>query len=154
MNPAYFNWQLKSFAQLTTLELFDVMALRQAVFVVEQDCAYQDADALDKTAWHLMGWDKQGQLKGYLRILPPGSCYPEAAIGRVLTAQSVRGKGVGQVLMQQGIEQVHRLYPNAGLCISAQSYLIDFYQNLGFVVDSEPYEEDGIPHIKMRLKQA
>lgn len=143
-----------SFEKLSLEELYQLMALRQAVFVVEQDCAYLDADGKDPQAWHVLGKDSQGQLQAYTRLLPKGITYDAyPAIGRVLTAASIRGKGAGRQLMQVSLDYAQALWPGQTLKISAQSHLSAFYESLGFTPTGEAYLEDGIPHLAM-LKKA
>lgn len=146
------TWHLVDFATLSATELYDVMRLRQEVFVVEQDCVYLDADGYDAVARHLLGRDADGTLVAYLRLFAPGVKYTEACIGRVCTAAAVRGTGLGQALMQRGIAEAARLWPESALRISAQAYLLNFYDKLGFVAEGELYDEDGIPHIEMVRK--
>ncbi len=142
----------KPFEQLSLQELYDCLAARQAVFIVEQDCPYLDADGLDPAAWHLLGRSSQGTLAAYARLLPPGTSYPDyASIGRVLTTAAFRGKGAGKELMQQALTHTRRLWPHAPIKLSAQRYLTAFYQSFGFSPVGEPYLEDGIPHIAMVL---
>lgn len=143
------TWKWLSFDDLTREELYAVMAARQSVFVVEQDCPYLDADGLDPACWHLLGLSPGGQILAYLRVLPPGLRYEEPSIGRVLTTAAGRGRGVGRALMEEGIARLRSLYPNAPIRISAQQYLEAFYASLGFRPVSEPYDEDGIPHVEM-----
>lgn len=138
---------LKPFARLTVDELHDIYRLRAAVFVVEQQCAYQDIDGLDKAAWHLYFRDGQG-LAAYARLLPPGVMFPQAAIGRVITAR--RGCGLGRRLMLTAIDETRRLFGADEIQIMAQSYAQGFYEKCGFHRISEPYLEDGIPHVNMR----
>lgn len=143
------NWILKKFEALTPYELYDIMWLRNEVFVVEQNCVYQDADYKDQKGWHYMGVDEEGKLMAYVRLLPPGISYEEPSIGRVLTNPSARGTGVGRVLMQQAIEQCKALFGDVPIKIGAQFYLLKFYSSLGFVQTSEIYLEDNIEHIEM-----
>ncbi|MGC4044204.1 MAG: GNAT family N-acetyltransferase [Armatimonas sp.] len=143
------SWRCVAFDDLTVPELYKILAARAEVFVVEQTCPYQDLDNHDQQGWHLLGEAKSGELAAYLRILPPGEKYTEAAIGRVLTSASFRGTGIGRVLVSQGIAQCEGLYPNAGIRISAQAHLEKFYGSLGFQTVSDVYDEDGIPHIEM-----
>ena len=147
------TWNCVAFDSLSLTELYTLMRLRQEVFVVEQNCVYLDADGYDQKAWHLLGWDGEQQLVAYLRLFAPGVKYkdfPEdASIGRVCTAASVRGTGLGRELMVRGIAEAERLWPGCAIRISAQVYLLKFYGSLGFVVASEPYDEDGIPHVEM-----
>jgi ElaA protein len=142
------------FNKLTINELYEIMALRQAIFVVEQNCPFVDADGRDFDAWHLMGRNTEGVLVAYTRLLPKGISYPAyASIGRVVNAASVRGTGVGRILMQESIEWMGKLFPNQPVKIGAQTYALDFYASLGFVSTGEEYIEDGIPHTSMILKQ-
>ncbi|MEZ5004392.1 MAG: GNAT family N-acetyltransferase [Chitinophagales bacterium] len=146
------NWVFKSFEELTNQELYDLLQLRAAVFVVEQDCAYQDLDGLDQRSLHLLGYH-QKELVASARILPPQLKYPDAAaIGRVVTAISVRNKGIGKTLMQKAIAEARRMFPDVDIKISAQCYLDKFYKELGFKVISAVYLEDGIDHQEMILE--
>ncbi|MFK7933989.1 MAG: GNAT family N-acetyltransferase [Saprospiraceae bacterium] len=143
-----------SFSELSLQQLYALMALRQQVFVVEQDCPYLDADGKDQLSHHLLGYDEDGDLVAYTRMVPPGISYEKyASIGRVVNAEKIRGKGVGKLLMQTTIHCVRRLYPNAPIKISAQSYLLKFYTELGFDAVGEEYLEDNIPHTAMILEQ-
>lgn len=142
------------FDELTLTQLYDAMALRQSVFVVEQNCPYLDADGKDVSSWHVLGYDdNSGRLVAYTRLLPKGLTYVDyASIGRVLTAPSVRGQGTGRRLMLESLRQAKRLFGEVPIKISAQSYLIQFYRELGFVPVGEEYLEDGIPHMGMLLE--
>ncbi len=144
------NWILKKFADLTSLELYRIMQLRNEVFVVEQNCVYQDADDKDQLSLHFCGWDNE-KLVAYTRIIPPGVSYTEASIGRVVTSPAYRKTGAGRLLMQESIGRTFSQFNCAAIKIGAQLYLIKFYQSLGFVQSSEEYLEDGIPHIEMIL---
>ena len=140
------------FNELTINELYDIMVLRQEIFVVEQNCPFLDADGKDQAAWHLLARDTEGRLVAYTRLLPKGVSYDEyASIGRVANAQKIRGTGVGKVLMQKSIEWMAQLFPNEPVKIGAQTYLLTFYSSLGFVSTGEEYLEDGIPHTIMIL---
>lgn len=145
------NIVIKSFSDLTINELYAIMALRQEVFVVEQNCPYQDADGKDLLGHHLMMLDSSGVLVAYTRLLPQGVSYPDyTSIGRVVNSPSIRRKGIGLPLMQASIEAIATLYSKATpIKIGAQSYLIPFYEKCGFVNTQEHYLEDGIPHTKM-----
>jgi ElaA protein len=118
------------------------------VFIVEQNCPYQDADELDQHSWHLRVLT-QGQLAGYLRIVDPGYRYTEASIGRVLTTAPFRGSGVGQAMMREALSYAARCYPDPGIRLSGQSYLLRFYRSFGFETVGEEYLEDGIAHFEM-----
>ncbi|GAB3429701.1 GNAT family N-acetyltransferase [Massilia solisilvae] len=146
------EWQWRSFHELTNVELYEVLAQRQQVFVLEQQCFYNDFDGLDIGAHHLLGWrtdDGRRELAAYLRVLAPGAKYDEMSIGRVLTTQAARGTGAGRALLARGIECAERLHPGHRIKIGAQQYLEKFYQSFGFQTISEPYDEDGIMHIDM-----
>lgn len=140
----------KTFKELTTNELYAILQLRSEVFVVEQNCVYQDVDGFDKQASHLLMYSGD-DLCAYSRLIPPGLKYESASLGRVVTRGSARGGGHGRALMVATLEHCRSLWPQAGVTISAQAYLEKFYQSLGFVTESEPYLEDDIPHIQMRL---
>lgn len=142
------DWQFKSFSALTTRELYAVLQLRSAVFVVEQTCIFQDMDGADESAFHLTATVDQ-QLVAYARCFPAVVKYPEASIGRVITHSSQRGNGVGHALMQRAIDSVVAQWGRQPIRIGAQSRLAAFYQQHGFLQSGEPYIEDGIPHIEM-----
>lgn len=142
----------KLFDELTVYELYDIMALRLEVFSVEQNCPYQDADGKDLKGWHLMARNTEGVLVAYTRLLPKGISYDNyASIGRVVSSPSVRGTGIGKILMEKSIEEMKRLFPNDSIKIGAQTYLLKFYQSFGFESTGEAYLEDGIPHTSMVL---
>lgn len=144
------QWITKTFQELTTDELFDMMALRQKVFVVEQDCPYQDADEKDKDSWHLFGLTEQGELVACLRIVPKGLSYADyISIGRVVLAQEFRGMKLGEELMAEGLKSIEKRHGKVAVKISAQEYLKRFYESFGFVQKGEGYLEDNIPHIAM-----
>jgi ElaA protein len=146
------EWQECSFAELTNAQLYEVLAQRQNVFILEQQCLYGDIDGLDLDAHHLLGWravDGQRQLAAYLRVLAPGAKYAEASLGRVLTTEAARRTGAGRELLARGIDYAGRLYPGHRIRIGAQQYLEAFYGSFGFQTISAPYDEDGIMHIDM-----
>lgn len=141
---------IKHFDQLSTVELYNIMKLRQEVFVVEQNCPYLDADGKDLYGHHLMGIDEHGNVHCYTRLLPEGVSYENfVSIGRVINSSQVRGKGYGKELMQLSISKIKEIYPGFPIKIGAQAYLKKFYESLGFVDLDLPYMEDGIPHIIM-----
>lgn len=142
-----------SFDQLTTTELYTILALRQEVFIVEQNCPYLDCDGKDLSSWHLQGRNVAGQLLCYTRLLPKGVAYPDyPSIGRVISAPAARGTGAGKELMRKSIDQCRHLFGNQPIKIGAQSYLLKFYESFGFQSTGEEYLEDGIPHTKMILE--
>lgn len=141
-------WRCAHFDQLTAREIHDILQARAAVFVVEQKCAFQDVDGADPVSEHLVG-RKDGAIVAYCRLVPPGIKYPEPSIGRVITARSERRTGAGRALMARAIERAEQLWPGHCIRIGAQHYLEGFYGSFGFVQSSEPYDEDGIPHIEM-----
>ena len=142
------KWTLVKFDDLSALELYKIMQLRNEVFVVEQNCVYQDADDKDQKGFHFMGWDDE-TLIAYTRILPPGVSYTEPSIGRVVTAPSARKNGIGRELMIRSIAAVKKLYGELPIKIGAQVYLQKFYTSLGFLQTSAIYMEDNIEHIEM-----
>ena len=146
------RWQWSRFHGLDAPALYQVIALREAVFVVEQRCVYLDCDGLDLQAWHLLGW-RGATLVAYLRVLPPDLVYPDTqAIGRVVVTPAARGSGLGAALMREGIGRAEALDP-APIKISAQAYLESWYVKLGFETWGEGYLEDGIPHVPMILRR-
>lgn len=138
----------KKFDQLINTEVYRILQLRSAVFVVEQDCVYQDIDDADLQAIHQLIW-KEDQLIAYTRILPPGSYFEQLSIGRILTASSVRGQKLGHLLMKEAIAYCEEQYLHQPIKLSAQEYLIEFYRSHGFESIGKGYLEDGIPHIAM-----
>ena len=144
-------WILKHFDELTLQELYDIMRIRQQVFMVEQTCYYLDADNFDQPSYHLMNYDEKN-LIAYSRIIPAGALYDEPSIGRVVTHSSARRTGLGKILFQKSIEETERVFGNQPIKIMAQSYLIKFYQGFGFEVASEEFLEDGIAHNYMIRK--
>ena len=145
--------EAKAFNILTINNLFDIYKLRNEVFIVEQNCAYQDVDEKDKVALHVLV--KEGEkLIAYARLLPENVSYKEPSIGRVIVSKAYRQKGVGMDLMKFCLLKCEELFKNQLVTISAQSYLVKFYQSLGFKTVGEEYLEDNIPHIKMMYNKA
>lgn len=143
------TWQCKSFYELTVEELYKILQLRSEVFVVEQRSAYQDCDGKDPLSFHFMGWDG-GELIAYTRLIPKGISYPDAAsIGRVVIAPPFRRRNIGKQLIAKSLEEVKVLFGDVPLKISAQSYLIRFYESFSFKTIGNVYLEDGIEHIAM-----
>lgn len=140
--------EIKKFNELDIQELYDVLQLRSEVFVVEQDCVYQDMDDKDQIALHIMGY-KNNKIVAYTRVFKPGDYFKEASIGRVVVRRSERKYGYGLKIMQASIEIIHKNYGVVPIHISAQKYLTKFYSSLGFAIIGEEYLEDGIPHVGM-----
>jgi ElaA protein len=139
------RWHQRSFRELTPGELYAIVALRERVFVVEQACAYLDADGRDPVSHHLWAQAEGGAIAAYLRIVPPGEKFAELALGRIVTAPEHRGGGLGHELVRRGLDAVGAV----AVRISAQAHLERFYGQHGFDRAGEPYLEDGIPHIDM-----
>lgn len=146
-------FQAKTFDQLTLEELYRLLQLRQEVFIVEQDCPYLDCDDKDQQSWHVLGKDEAGIIHGYTRLVPPGMSYDQyCSIGRVITSSTYRRVGVGKELMHFSINKIKQLWQEHEIKISAQVYILNFYESFGFEPVGEEYLEDDIPHKAMILK--
>ncbi len=141
-------FEVKNFDDLTKKELYEILRLRSEVFVVEQDCVYQDIDNKDYKALHVIG-KKEGNIIAYTRLFDGGDYFDTPSIGRVVVKEEQRKYKYGHQLMEASIEAILQNYDNSTITISAQKYLIKFYENLGFKTIGETYLEDGIPHIRM-----
>lgn len=139
---------VKRFDELSINELYDLLRLRAEVFVVEQDCVYQDVDNKDQNAIHILGY-YDNQLCGYSRIFDAGYYFDHASIGRLVTSEKVRGLGFGHIQLKQSIDAVNEIFGKSTIKISAQKYLQKFYESYNFKQVGEEYLEDGIPHIAM-----
>lgn len=139
---------VKKFRRLSLSELYEILHLRSEVFVVEQNCVYQDIDGKDQKALHVLGY-KNGDLVAYARCFAPGEYFKEAAIGRILVKENYRGTGSGHEIVSAAIKTLEENHNTPSIRISAQEYLINFYKKHGFEVVGEGYLEDGIPHISM-----
>ncbi|MEM9022174.1 MAG: GNAT family N-acetyltransferase [Bacteroidota bacterium] len=146
---AEITWRITAFEDLTVHELYTLLALRVSVFVMEQDCPYQELDGKDQEALHLLGYDAHGTLVATSRSLPPGLAYPEASLGRVVTAPELRGTGLGKELMQRTLDLIRTRFGNVPIRIAAQEYLERFYGSFGFDTITASYLWDGIPHVDM-----
>ncbi len=142
------KFHIKEFNQLTKEELYELLQLRSAVFVVEQNCVYQDIDNKDQKALHILGI-KNGKLVAYARIFKPNDYFKQASIGRVVVAQKYRKHQFGYALMEAAITAIQNYFNEISIAISAQEHLEKFYTNLGFKKEGKSYLEDGIPHIYM-----
>lgn len=138
----------KSFSELTTTELYEILQLRSQVFVVEQNCVYQDIDEKDKKALHVIGY-KNNKIIAYTRIFKPGDYFNQASLGRVVVAKNERKYSYGHLILKHSIEAIFNNFNQSIIKISAQTYLKKFYQSHGFNQIGDEYLEDGIPHIAM-----
>ena len=144
------KFELKKFSDLTIDNLYNLIKIRQSIFIVEQNCPYNDLDNKDQSSLHLLGY-KKNELVSYARIFPPGILSPEAVIGRILVIKKHRSQGLGFSLINKSLEIIKSDFGNVSIKIEAQIYLYDFYQKFGFKSTGKEYLEDGIPHISMIL---
>lgn len=147
--PQTIKWKIKPFKELSLSELHSLLQLRSLVFVVEQNCIYQDIDGKDEKALHLLG-ELEGQIVAYSRLFKAGDYFENASIGRVVIHPDSRDKKWGHEMMQQAISGIESNFGSKQITISAQLYLKKFYESHGFVQTSEMYLEDDIPHIEMK----
>ncbi|RDZ27360.1 GNAT family N-acetyltransferase [Lysobacter silvisoli] len=145
------RWLVQPYDRLERDQLYDLLRLRAQVFVIEQNCVYLDPDDKDRhpEALHLLGYAGDGALAAYLRILPAGLSYPQVSFGRVLTAPDYRGRGLGDLMVERALDAIQAQWPGADVQIGAQAHLQGYYGKHGFEPSSEPYVEDGIPHIDL-----
>ena len=145
------EWTCMHHRELDIHQLYEILRLRSEVFVVEQQCPYQDVDGQDLHAdtCHLLGRDN-GQLVAYLRLLDPSTQGGDVVIGRVITAASARGTGLGHALLTHALEQAAQRWPQVPIQLSAQAHLQGYYGRYGFIAQGQEYLEDDIPHIAMR----
>jgi len=146
------NWNIKKFNQLKGEEIYKILALRNKVFILEQECAYLDCDDKDLKSYHLFS-EENGELIAYLRILEKGVSYDEISIGRVVVKKSYRGKGIAREMVLKATSFIENNLKEDTIKIQAQAYLLNFYSSLGFKAVSEEYLEDNIPHIDMLYKK-
>ena len=142
------SWNIQTYDELTTEELYRIIQLRVNVFIVEQQTCYEDLDNHDQNSIHI-SYVKNGKLFAYSRILPPGEKFEMASIGRVITSQEMRGTGLGKEMIQLALETIDRQWPGSEVFIQAQEYLKHFYSSFGFTQVSKPYIYDSLPHIDM-----
>jgi ElaA protein len=144
------QWQ--RFEDLSPGQLYELLRFRQSIFVVEQRSPYPDLDGLDQTAWHLL-LRAEGELAGYLRLVPIPDPPPLARIGRVAVAAHCRRQGLGRMLMEEALRLHRRQSPEQDIALNAQAHLVAFYQGLGFDAITDPYDEFGVRHVEMRMRQ-
>jgi ElaA protein len=151
-DPADLHWTAQPLPALGGTTVYALLQLRAAVFVVEQACPYLDPDGRDLQpgVLQLTGWDRGGALLAAARLLPPGVAFPEPSIGRVVVAPAARGRGLAHALMRRALALCAEQWPGSPVVLGAQQYLTAFYASHGFVVESDVYIEDGIPHVHMR----
>lgn len=143
------TWEIKHFNLLSAEELYKILHLRIAVFVIEQKALYQDADFKDQESFHLMGYGNNGDLIAYARVIPAGIAFNEVSIGRVVTSQKGRRTGAGKELIKNALQFISKQFGPVHIRIGAQSYLTKFYSDFGFETEGEEYIEDDLPHIEM-----
>ena len=143
---------VKRFSDLTNIELYEILKLRNEVFIVEQNCAYQDCDNKDFKSYHILSYDNENMV-AYLRILEKGVSYDEVSIGRVLVRKNYRGEGIARRNMLYAMSFIEDNLKEGRIRISAQQYLLEFYKSLGFKVVSDSYLEDNIPHVEMLFEK-
>ena len=143
------TWTWTRFGGLSGDDVYDMLALRSVIFVVEQDCVYLDPDGLDRDAWHLLGRDAESKLLAYVRVVDPGRKYAQPSIGRVVVDPSQRGTGLGHVLIAEALRRCEATWPGAPNRIGAQAHLQGFYGRHGYVAVGEVYLEDDIEHVDM-----
>ena len=144
---------IKSFKELTNFELYEILKIRSEIFVVEQNCIYNDPDGKDRDATHMIIREKN-EIVGYIRLLKRGVSYIDSpSIGRVLVAKNARGKGIARNLMVVGIDYIIKNWNEKHITIGAQEYLKEFYKSLGFVGISDVYDDEGIPHLDMKYRK-
>lgn len=146
------SWQFKHFEDLSIYELYDLLALRVKVFVVEQNCPYQELDDKDQVAFHLIAKNKKGNIVGTMRILPRGVSYEEISFGRIVIDKTERGKQLGHKMMEKAMDFVLSQAGESAIRLSAQKHLENFYIKHEFLSTGKEYLEDGIPHLEMYYK--
>lgn len=146
------NWKIKKFEELELKEMYKILALRNEIFIVEQECPYQDCDGKDEKSYHLFA-EENGEIVAYSRIIEKGVSYDEISIGRVTVKKSYRGKGISREMISKAIEFIEKDLNETNIKIQAQAYLLNFYKSFGFKEVSQEYLEDNIPHIDMVYKK-
>lgn len=145
------NWQFKHYDDLSLNEFHDLLALRIKVFIVEQNCPYQELDGKDKKSYHLICRNGEGSLVGTMRVLPQGLAYDDIAFGRVVLDETARGAKEGHQMMKEALTFSKNEFGEVPIILSAQKHLEKFYSSHKFISTGKEYLEDGIPHVEMRL---
>ncbi|MGM0379715.1 MAG: GNAT family N-acetyltransferase [Bacillota bacterium] len=140
---------IKYFDELNPVEVYQMLKLRSEIFIVEQECVYLDIDGKDIDGYHLLEYDENENIVGCLRILSKGATFDTVSIGRVCVKENFRGKDIGTKMMHKAIDFIDEVLNEKSIKISAQTYLVNFYKDLGFEKISDPYLEDGIKHVDM-----
>ena len=146
------NLEIKKFEELTTEELYEILRVRSEVFVVEQECVYNDVDGKDQKSVHIMIWEDK-KILAYLRVIEAGVSYTDPSLGRVLVVKDARGRRLARRIVVEGMNYITNIWKKNRITIGAQDYLKEFYESLGFKPVSEVYLEDGIPHIDMTYEK-
>lgn len=147
-----YQFTVKAFNDLTVVELYAILQLRESIFVVEQNCVYHDIDGMDGDCFHVFATEFDTQeIIAYARLVPARIKFDVPSIGRVITHKKHRGNGLGKALMVKAIDEIHQKFNSNNIKISAQTYLHRFYSGLGFTAISDAYDEDGIEHVDMIL---
>ncbi len=145
------KWLWRQINLIPGQAMHEILSERQKVFTVEQKCIYLDADELDIPSWHLTGYDAKGKLAAYARVCPPGSKHVNPTFGRLMVKKAHRSEGLGKLVVQYCILKCKAEYPTMDILISAQSYILGFYEEFGFGAISKPYDDEGIEHVDMLL---
>lgn len=143
------TWRTKAFKDLTVDEYFEIIYLRTEIFVVEQNCPYQEVDEKDRISFHLFGRSESSEIMAVSRILPPGVAFAEISVGRVALKKDYRGKGLADEMMKETFKFIENHFGKQPIRISAQQYLLKYYHKHGFKQVGEMYLEDDIPHVEM-----
>ena len=143
------DWACLCLGEMSSDQLFELLRMRQNIFIIEQSCIYPDIDKHDLSCWHLLGYGPNSELHAYCRLLKPQSIYNEAAIGRVLVKNEYRGRGVARELMLEAHRRCELIFKSKTVRLNAQAYLKEFYEDIGYRCVSAPYSEDGIMHVEM-----
>ena len=149
MSAVKVDWSCLCLGEMSSYQLFELLRVRQNVFIIEQSCIYSDIDKHDLLCWHLLGYSHNSELNAYCRLLKPQTIYNEAAIGRVLVKREYRERGLARELMLEAHRRCELIFQSKIVRLNAQVYLKQFYEDIGYRCVSDPYSEDGIMHVEM-----